>query len=541
MCIYTYILFVLAIVNLKTELDYTYYKMGCSTSVNPKSHVENQNVPERNPSPVKQEKPPSPQPDPVAAIENEPERTREEIINYYQNEYSELRLLLRMLLNAVEKMDQLLECGIKSQKHLDEAKNALEEFVDISKIDNTWSVLGDFLADINGAETFTQTLSKLYETNTNIAVSDLQDTNTPEATAQLIVFGITMSLLDLTDKSVPFTISCANSGLVPVLTEFCMALAANISDQGHNWADMQLSGKLFTQTLGTLHNIARRAENRWHCAKVRSLVPTLLDWTTSKGNYWGVLSLLTLSFVIDEERNHLLKTKEGVLRFLVELLEATLNESNRRFLGYSSTELAEGLTQIAVNDSNKRLLAELGAIPILKNMMNTANNEKEQESAATAFYVLSFNEENRKEIENESETMEILQRLSKSENRQVKMIAEGALWEVLGKQRRVKEAESVAPTAASLSSSDRKHVMISYQWDVQQTMIAVKNSLQEAGYHVWMDIEKMEGSTLEAMAKAVENASVVIIGVSQKYKESPNCRSEAEYTYQVRHFRLDLK
>ena len=72
---------------------------------------------------------------------------------------------------------------------------------------------------------------------------------------------------------------------------------------------------------------------------------------------------------------------------------------------------------------------------------------------------------------------------------------------------------------------DTKHVMISYQWDVQTLVIQLKNKLQADGYKVWMDIDEMGGSTLESMAKAVENASVVLVCVSQKYKESPNCRS----------------
>ena len=67
--------------------------------------------------------------------------------------------------------------------------------------------------------------------------------------------------------------------------------------------------------------------------------------------------------------------------------------------------------------------------------------------------------------------------------------------------------------------------MISYQWDVQTLVIQLKNKLQADGYKVWMDIDEMGGSTLESMAKAVENASVVLVCVSQKYKESPNCRS----------------
>ena len=518
--------------------------MGCLTSKNaiPKDKDDNQNIPKAK-SPELAEKqeqaPPSPpptQPSPKPVeqhVEEEPQRSREDIIDYYQNEYPEFRSLFRMVLNVVEKMNNLVQFGVKSTRNLNEAKDALEEFVDTSKIDHTWKILGDFMADINAAKTLTKVMSELYGNYRNM-VDDLQGTDTPAATAQLNVFGLTMSLLDLSDKSIPFTVSCAANGLIPVLMEFSMALAAKLSDQGYNWDQMNLTGKLFTQTLGTLHNIAQRVENRVQCSKIKSMVPTLLDWTTTKGHFWGVLALLTLSFIIDEENNHLLNAKEDVLNFMVELLDDTLEQSNRRSLGYSSTELAEGLIQIAANDSNKRLLAELGVIPVLKKMLHSANNEQEQASAAKALYVLSFNEQNRKEIETESETMEILHRLSKSENQQVKNIAEGTLWELEGKHKRAKKAaEGTAP--ASQQSSGGMHVMISYQWDVQKTMIDVKNHLQAAGYTVWMDIERMEGSTLEAMAKAVENASVVLIGVSQKYKDSPNCRSEAEYTYQVRH------
>ena len=51
---------------------------------------------------------------------------------------------------------------------------------------------------------------------------------------------------------------------------------------------------------------------------------------------------------------------------------------------------------------------------------------------------------------------------------------------------------------------------------------------------MWLDIEAMGGSTLEAMASAVENAAVVLVAMSDKYKISPNCRTEAEYTFQLK-------
>ncbi|KAJ8340432.1 hypothetical protein SKAU_G00350650 [Synaphobranchus kaupii] len=59
-------------------------------------------------------------------------------------------------------------------------------------------------------------------------------------------------------------------------------------------------------------------------------------------------------------------------------------------------------------------------------------------------------------------------------------------------------------------------------------------ALQNAGIKVWMDVEQMAGSTLQAMAEAVEKAYIVIICLSPKYKDSPNCRTEAEYTFQLR-------
>lgn len=72
--------------------------------------------------------------------------------------------------------------------------------------------------------------------------------------------------------------------------------------------------------------------------------------------------------------------------------------------------------------------------------------------------------------------------------------------------------------------------MISYQWDHQEILIDVRDALLEAGYKIWMDIDQMGGSTLEAMANAVEGAKIVLMSVSKKYKDSANCRSGTTIT-----------
>lgn len=60
----------------------------------------------------------------------------------------------------------------------------------------------------------------------------------------------------------------------------------------------------------------------------------------------------------------------------------------------------------------------------------------------------------------------------------------------------------------------------------------IKAILCVQGFRVWIDVDNMGGSTLQAMAEAIEDSFVVVVGISQKYKDSPNCRAEAEYAFQ---------
>jgi len=79
-----------------------------------------------------------------------------------------------------------------------------------------------------------------------------------------------------------------------------------------------------------------------------------------------------------------------------------------------------------------------------------------------------------------------------------------------------------------------QHIMISYQWSHQPIMLKVRDKLQEEGFTVWIDLDEMKGSTLEAMANAVEDAYLILITVSSNYKASANTRSEAEYAFQLK-------
>ena len=71
-------------------------------------------------------------------------------------------------------------------------------------------------------------------------------------------------------------------------------------------------------------------------------------------------------------------------------------------------------------------------------------------------------------------------------------------------------------------SQNDNHVMISYERESEPLMITVRDELERNGFKVWMDGDDEGRSLQEVMMEGVEEASVVLIGVSRKYKQIPN-------------------
>ena len=51
---------------------------------------------------------------------------------------------------------------------------------------------------------------------------------------------------------------------------------------------------------------------------------------------------------------------------------------------------------------------------------------------------------------------------------------------------------------------------------------------------IYLHLPPHPGSTLEAMAAAVEESRCIVICMSSNYKDSASCRTEAEYVFQLR-------
>jgi len=91
------------------------------------------------------------------------------------------------------------------------------------------------------------------------------------------------------------------------------------------------------------------------------------------------------------------------------------------------------------------------------------------------------------------------------------MNAQGALWLLEGmeflssvKVEHVSSSTrnpSTTATKAENTLVPNAYVMISYQWGHQERILRLRETLRSHGIPVWIDVERMQGWTLEAMER----------------------------------------
>ena len=76
--------------------------------------------------------------------------------------------------------------------------------------------------------------------------------------------------------------------------------------------------------------------------------------------------------------------------------------------------------------------------------------------------------------------------------------------------------------------------MISYNCASRELCLNIKQKLEDFGYKVWIDVVNMHGSSIDAMAQAVENSMCVLMCVTEKYRQSNPCQGEAKYAFNLK-------
>ncbi|CAF1131014.1 unnamed protein product [Rotaria sp. Silwood1] len=85
-----------------------------------------------------------------------------------------------------------------------------------------------------------------------------------------------------------------------------------------------------------------------------------------------------------------------------------------------------------------------------------------------------------------------------------------------------------------LQQQQQKHVMLSYEWQVQKLVLSIYDYLVEKQVPVWMDIKAgiPSDNLYEGIAEAVENSSCFVCFMTPDYQESDFCKQELQYAKQ---------
>ncbi|CAF0891184.1 unnamed protein product [Brachionus calyciflorus] len=230
----------------------------------------------------------------------------------------------------------------------------------------------------------------------------------------------------------------------------------------------------------------------------------------------GIISEITLK----------LKNKDKVERDLIEI-----NELKKSFeilvqeklnTVWNLIELLQALYHMSVNDSLKiNVYFENQMSDHLRTLIEYGN-DIEKAFSIKLLWQLCFNIKVSVNVFEDKSFFNKIDEFTKSPLEELAKNSLGCIWTVKNKQN----------DNLILKQDKSEHIMISYNRETRDLCLKIKEELENKGHKIWIDVYDMHGSSLEAMAEAIEKSKCVLLCMTEKYKQSSNCRMEAEYVVQ---------
>jgi cell division FtsZ-interacting protein ZapD len=193
------------------------------------------------------------------------------------------------------------------------------------------------------------------------------------------------------------------------------------------------------------------------------------------------------------------------------------------------------LYKLSINEKMRNeLYYENNLLKHLKSILLKANSFE-------AYFVLeiiaqlTFDKKIKTELINDSELNGLLEKFDKQNPNEIKNDEEKRVFKsvkIFIEQINWNLNNKIIKTEKT-SANQTGHVMISYNAASRPLCLKIKENLEAFGLRVWIDVDDIHGSSLDAMAKAVEDASCVLMCVTEKYRQSVNCQAEAQYSFKL--------
>jgi hypothetical protein len=203
-------------------------------------------------------------------------------------------------------------------------------------------------------------------------------------------------------------------------------------------------------------------------------------------------------------------------------------DSNKIFTSY--IVVFNGLYNLSINDKLKLKIYSL------KNefkIILSKGTDWEKHYCLKLIAQISINESIAYDMRQDLQFKQKIQDLASLNNSIFKKFCDQINWNMKEKPKESETQNQNLSSSVQNSSKNSQHIMISYNTASRELCLKIKENLESFGYKVWIDVNDIHGSSLDSMARAVENSFCVLMCVTEKYRQSVNCQAEAQYAFRI--------
>ncbi|CAF3729345.1 unnamed protein product [Rotaria sordida] len=279
-------------------------------------------------------------------------------------------------------------------------------------------------------------------------------------------------------------------------------------------------------SIQTMYNFTLHLNVLSFMKTIPNLISMLLKVTDFDHDETQLNAYRCLSKIMIEADIKTMSNPSKIAAVHMEFLTNTINDSTKAARFYS---VLESLKNFVQHDQVKIELIKQDVLPVLVTCVveNQFDPIKVQLVALEILYALSFHSEAcsvLRKNENFINHIRILATRTDSSQLRLYRAAEGLLWKL--------EKENEAVAKPTILNSYKYDIMISYSHKDKELCLQIHEQLIKDGFRVWLDKDCLRGSTMAGIANAIENSEYVMICMSNMYKQSVYCQSEAHYAFE---------
>ncbi|KAH3840608.1 uncharacterized protein LOC127880103 [Dreissena polymorpha] len=392
------------------------------------------------------------------------------------------------------------------------------------------TVVGNKLARLGLVETLEDYYDYIMDDLSLTSLTDAIVLKYREDSGMRTLLTIRRLLWDYSDSCHTFSESVADSGLFQKL----MLDLHLISQDGLGGLQSQIENDsdlfIFSSAVSILYNSARNPFIEKERFRQYRTVEKMRVFLKCQCQYIQMISLLAMANIIRENEVPDLTTEFDVVSFITDAILAATQAKDRRVQGFHVTELVDGLTALCQHDDVRRKASRKPTLHLVLTILSEGS-PPEKLAVLKLMWEMSFLGDSRKKILAEEDLTELIRELTFHNNLDVKCTAKKAMFVLSQKDDRVIEVE-----CRPVDERVQPHVMISYHWGDRTKVIEIYHVLRAEGYNIWIDVEEVNKypDVTNAMTSSIEDANVVLVFMSEKYKNSRNCRTELEYAFELK-------